>query len=83
MRITVADTGVGIPPDILDKIFNPFFTTKEYGSGLGLAKVFTIMESHGGRVEVHSVPGKGTSFTLVFPVVTKAKDDAAYHSVGR
>lgn len=79
-RITVADDGIGIPPEILDKIFNPFFTTKEHGSGLGLAKVFTIMESHGGRVEVLSSPEKGTSFALIFP---NAMKDDAVHPIAR
>jgi signal transduction histidine kinase len=68
MRIAIADTGAGIPANIQDKIFNPFFTTKEHGSGLGLAKVFTIMESHHGRVELNSSPGHGTTFTLAFPL---------------
>jgi signal transduction histidine kinase len=79
MRIAVSDTGAGIAKDIQDKIFNPFFTTKEHGSGLGLAKVFTIMESHRGRVEFASALGGGTTFTLAFPLKVKTSDDAAHH----
>ena len=82
MRIVVTDTGTGILAEIQDKIFNPFFTTKEQGSGLGLAKVFTIMESHHGRVELNSFPGQGTAFILVFPLKTQKSDDVAYNSAG-
>jgi two-component system, sporulation sensor kinase E len=84
MRMLVTDTGTGIAPEIHDKIFNPFFTTKEHGSGLGLAKVFTIMESHRGRVEFDSAPGRGTTFTLIFPIgilptSVKSQDDVPHH----
>jgi len=82
MHISVSDTGAGIPKDIQDKVFNPFFTTKEHGSGLGLAKVFTIMESHRGRVEMTSLHGQGTTFTLAFPLKVKTPDDAAHHPAG-
>jgi signal transduction histidine kinase len=82
MRIAVSDTGAGIPEDIQDKIFNPFFTTKEHGSGLGLAKVFTIVESHRGRVEFSSAHGKGTTFTLAFPLKPGTPDDDAHHPAG-
>jgi signal transduction histidine kinase len=68
LHIRISDTGAGIPKEIQDKIFNPFFTTKEHGTGLGLAKVFTIMENHLGRVELSSAPGTGTTFTLAFPI---------------
>lgn len=67
--IDVADTGGGIPPEVQGKIFDPFFTTKgkTQGSGLGLASAFAIMERHGGAVFFDTVPGKGTTFHLVFP----------------
>lgn len=68
-RISFTDTGAGVEPDIQDKIFNPFFTTKATGTGLGLAKVFAIMRSHDGAVECHSEAGNGATFTLVFPIV--------------
>lgn len=82
MRISVSDTGAGISQDIQDKVFNPFFTTKEHGSGLGLAKVFTIMESHHGRVELSSAHGRGTTFTLLFPIKRKTSNDAAHDPAG-
>ena len=68
MTVSFADTGGGIPPDALSKIFTPFFSTKERGTGLGLAIVFKIVESHHGRVDVESEPGRGTTVRVVFPV---------------
>ncbi|HZI56830.1 MAG TPA: HAMP domain-containing sensor histidine kinase, partial [Verrucomicrobiae bacterium] len=67
--ITVADTGVGIPENIRPKIFEPFFTTKtdKRGTGLGLPSVFGIVQHHHGEIEVHSVPGQGTRFTIYLP----------------
>jgi len=66
--LSVEDTGTGIPADILPRIFDPFFTTKEVGkgTGLGLAMVFSIVQAHGGRVEVDSQEGVGTRFRLFF-----------------
>ncbi|MBI3321746.1 MAG: GAF domain-containing protein [Candidatus Omnitrophica bacterium] len=70
VRITIADTGSGIPPDQLDKIYDPFFTTKEpgKGTGLGLFIVRQIVERNRGRISVESTVGKGTTFFLDFPV---------------
>ncbi|PKU24315.1 sensor histidine kinase [Telmatospirillum siberiense] len=68
LATSFTDTGPGIGKDIIDKIFDPFFTTKPRGSGLGLAKVFAVMESHGGRVECQSSPGAGATFTLILPI---------------
>ncbi|MBL8732847.1 MAG: HAMP domain-containing protein [Planctomycetes bacterium] len=67
--IDVGDTGVGIPPDILPQIFEPFFSTKneESGVGLGLAVVFGIVQRHGGRIDLESTPGQGTTFHLHLP----------------
>ncbi len=64
--IGIADSGKGIPPDILGKIFDPFFTTKKIGegTGLGLSISYGIVEKHGGRIEVQSEVGKGTEFTI-------------------
>ncbi|MBI4402203.1 MAG: PAS domain S-box protein [Nitrospirae bacterium] len=69
-RMTVADTGHGIPKEDLPKIFDPFFTTKEAGkgTGLGLTVVHGIMQEHGGSIEVESEPGRGTTFTLTLPI---------------
>ena len=63
------DTGVGIPEENLPKIFDPFFTTKEVGkgTGLGLSVCHGAIEQHGGRIEVSSVPGKGTTFSVFLP----------------
>lgn len=63
--ISVADTGTGIPADKLDRIFLPFFTTKTKGTGLGLSVVRKIVENHGGRIEVKSEVGVGTTFTII------------------
>ncbi|MHC8396629.1 sensor histidine kinase [Pseudomonas sp. LB3P93] len=65
--ISVCDTGQGIEPDMLERIFTPFVTTKASGTGLGLAKVFSIMESHDGRIECVSEKDAGTTFTLYIP----------------
>jgi PAS domain S-box-containing protein len=65
--IEVRDTGPGIPPDLLKKIFLPFFTTKDKGVGLGLALAHKIILSHGGRIEVGSDEGRGTVFTVTLP----------------
>ena len=67
LSLTIADTGTGIPRDTLKKIFLPFFTTKDTGVGLGLALVHKIVLSHGGRIDVRSSEGQGTTFTVVLP----------------
>lgn len=67
VEIDVEDTGVGIPPEHLQKIFDLYFTTKEKGSGIGLSMVYRIVQLHDGEVEVQSTPGRGTRFRLVFP----------------
>lgn len=70
-RIVVSDTGCGIPESNLDKIFDPFFTSKEKGIGLGLAIVFRIIESYQGVIMVESEPGRGTSFTIYLPALPR------------
>jgi len=67
VHIDVEDTGVGIPPENLQKIFDLYFTTKERGSGIGLSMVYRIVQLHDGEVEVQSTPGRGTRFRLAFP----------------
>lgn len=66
LRIT--DTGTGIADSVLAKIFEPFFTTKEEGTGLGLSIAFRIIEEHGGRLDVSSKEGHGTTFTITLPI---------------
>ncbi|MBX3268005.1 MAG: PAS domain S-box protein [Acidobacteria bacterium] len=72
--IAVSDTGFGMPPDIKKQIFDPFFTTKDIGrgTGLGLSTVLTIVKSHGGFINVYSEPGKGSRFSIYFPVADTA-----------
>jgi two-component system sensor histidine kinase HydH len=69
VSITISDTGVGIPPEHLDRIFTPFFTTKAKGTGLGLAIVKKIVEGHGGTITAHPNPnGVGTEMRIVLPM---------------
>ena len=67
VRITIQDTGIGIPQEIIDKIFDPYFTTKQEGSGLGLAICHSIINKHDGHLTVQSSLGKGTLFTIYLP----------------
>jgi signal transduction histidine kinase len=66
--IAFADSGSGIPPEHLASIFSPFFTTRRDGTGLGLAITHRIVAGHGGRIEVASTPGVGTTFTVILPL---------------
>jgi signal transduction histidine kinase len=68
LELIVQDEGVGIPPESREKVFNLYYTTKENGSGIGLATVFKVVQLHNGEIEFHSEVGKGTTFTLKFPV---------------
>lgn len=68
LRLTVSDTGAGIRPAIIDRIFDPYFTTKDKGTGLGLAVVHGIVKRHGGRISVTSREGEDTRFTVFLPV---------------
>jgi PAS domain S-box-containing protein len=77
VKVTVADHGVGIPSENLTKIFDPFFSTKKGGTGLGLAVVFSIVKKHGGKIEVASLVGEGTTFTLLLPAAAGVAAAAA------
>lgn len=67
--VQVIDTGPGIPDDLKPKVFQPYVTTKPGGSGLGLPMTKRLIEAHGGKVDLYSEPGRGTSFTLTLPAV--------------
>ncbi len=77
IKITIADTGVGMDEDIQQRIFDPFFTTKEMGrgTGLGLASVYGIVKNHEGFIKVFSKKGQGTKFKVYFPASVKAVPD--------
>ncbi len=67
VHIKISDTGPGIAPEILPKIFDPFFSTKKTGSGLGLSVSYNIIKSHKGQIKAESTLGKGTTFTISLP----------------
>lgn len=69
--ISVKDTGCGIAPENIQKLYSPFFTTRTNGNGFGLAEVLKIVQAHGGKIEVTSEVGKGTCFTINIPINTK------------
>jgi two-component system, cell cycle sensor histidine kinase and response regulator CckA len=77
MELSVRDTGHGIMPDIIERIFDPYFTTKGVGegSGMGLAVVHGIVTAHNGKIRVESVQGKGTSIRIAFPVVNEQPEN--------
>jgi CheY-like chemotaxis protein len=74
VEITIKDTGIGISPQCLPRIFDPYFTTKEKGSGLGLATAYSIVRSHGGIIEVASEADKGTTVSVYLPAVEPETD---------
>jgi signal transduction histidine kinase len=67
VEIRIADTGVGIPPENLAKVFDLYFTTKERGTGIGLSLVYRTVQLHNGDIDVESMPGKGTTFIIKMP----------------
>jgi two-component system NtrC family sensor kinase len=70
IKVAISDTGVGIPPENLSKIFDPGFTTKGVGvgTGLGLSICYKIIQDHHGKISVDSEVGKGTTFTITLPI---------------
>jgi PAS domain S-box-containing protein len=79
VRIEIEDTGVGIPPGDADRVFNPFFTTKAGGTGLGLALTHKIVEDHGGSIDFRSAPGGGTVFRIVLPLFPDPPAEVGTH----
>jgi signal transduction histidine kinase len=73
LLVEVNDSGPGVPPELTDKIFSAFFTTKPQGSGLGLAIVRKIVDAHDGRIDLTSRPGAGTTFRVSLPVSGDAR----------
>ncbi|OGP95328.1 MAG: hypothetical protein A2157_20015 [Deltaproteobacteria bacterium RBG_16_47_11] len=74
VELTIQDSGIGIPQEDLEKLFDPFFSTKEGGIGLGLSIAHRIIDQHRGKIEVESAPEKGTRFTISLPVFTEEQD---------
>jgi signal transduction histidine kinase len=68
IKLSIQDSGVGIPAEEMGKLFDPFFSTKEGGIGLGLSIAHRIIDQHHGKIEVKSAPGKGTLFTVWLPI---------------
>lgn len=74
VRLHVIDTGPGMTPETVDKIFRPYFTTRAGGTGLGLPTARRIAEAHGGRLDVHTTPGLGSDFFIVLPITEQHAD---------
>jgi signal transduction histidine kinase len=74
IQITISDTGNGMDKSLVNKVFQPFFTTKRKGSGLGLSITRRLIEQHGGHIDLESDPGKGTVFNIFLNANHKRKD---------
>jgi len=89
IRLRVSDQGPGIPPDVLPHVFDPFVSTKQRGSGLGLAVTYSVVTRHGGTIDVRSRPGEGTTFEIVLPArpgassVAPARAETVLRRTGR
>jgi signal transduction histidine kinase len=68
VELVIRDTGEGMPEDVREKIFEPYFTTRDFGSGIGLTLVYKVVKEHMGEISVQSEEGKGSRFILTFPV---------------
>ena len=79
-RLAIADSGTGVAPEILPHLFEPFFTTKPrgHGTGLGLAQVYGIVKQHGGEIDLQSIVGQGTTFTIYLPATSQSIDDVPH-----
>jgi len=73
VKMTMEDEGTGIEPKHLDRVFDPYYSTKQTGSGLGLTTVYSVIKKHGGHIRVASEPGRGTTFTVYLPASDKAR----------
>jgi len=80
--LSVADTGTGMSEEVLNKIFEPYFTTKDFGSGIGLTMVYKVVKEHMGDISVASQEGKGTTFTITLPVPQREKHLLHYSGEG-
>jgi PAS domain S-box-containing protein len=79
VQIEVEDSGVGIAPEAADRVFNPFFSTKETGTGLGLALTHKMIEDHGGVIDFRAAPGGGTIFRIALPLFPDPPSEAGTH----
>ena len=79
VAVSFTDTGVGIPEENLGKVFEPLFTTKARGIGLGLPITKTLVEGHGGTIKVKSVVGKGSTFTVRLPLTARHPSSSRLH----
>jgi signal transduction histidine kinase len=75
--LEVADTGSGLTPEECERIFTPYYTSKQHGTGLGLAIVQSVVSDHGGHISVRSEPGRGTTFIIELPSNREALQAAA------
>ena len=78
VRLVISDEGVGMHPAMVEKIFDPYFSTKQEGSGLGMAVTLAVINKHKGQIECDSTPGKGTTFTIYLPAVRKTISDRSH-----